>query len=372
VALAMGSAFATYLCCELLVSRLLLDRVPLDHQAYLAPAMRALAQNSKAGIVPRPGYILLEGDSYAMGAGDWLKGASPFSSPRYHSAHLLRERTGRDVMSFGRSGLGSLGGFVGEPRRLRVCLNRLPLFSVPEPGLVILYFYEGNDLDDTLAELERWGRDPADRFAFLATLGAAPGCSFFDDFVLATALRRRVGALFHGPAAGDDVEWPVPNVDRGDATANVVRIAGVRKVLPLRLQGPSLGLSSAEVELALAAVEHALSENGTLHPDVPRLLVYLPSPLGSYPLLSRAVDVQVYRKGDPRRFPSAAVSARSDLMATRLRAACARAGVAFLDTRPALRAVAAQRLIHGPRDFKHYNESGYAALADAVAAVLPP
>lgn len=364
-ALALGSAFATYSCCELLVSRVLLDRVPLDHQQYLAPPMRVLAQNSKAGIVPRPGYILMEGDSYAMGAGDWLKNAPSFSSPPFHSAHVLRELTGRDVLSFGRSGMGSLGGYVGEPRRLRTCIDRLPLYSLPQPGLVILYFYEGNDLDDTLAELARHGDGD------LATLGASPRCGLLDDFVLASALKRRLGAWLN-PDRDPPGEAPAENVDRGEATANVARVAGVRKVLPLHLQGPALGLGPEELERALATVERALVAGAGQYPDVPHLLVYLPSPLGSYPLLSREVDVQVYRAGDARRFPSALVAQRSDLMANRLRAACARSGLAFLDARPALRAVAEQTLIHGPRDFKHYNELGYRTLAGAIADVLPP
>jgi hypothetical protein len=352
------------------VARLFLDRVPLDRQEFLAPTLRMLAQSSKRGVVPRPGYILLEGDSYAMGAGDWLKQVPASDNPPFHSAHVLRDLTERDVVSYGRSGMGSLRGFVAEPRTLRTCLDRLPLFAVPEPGLVILYFYEGNDLDDTLAEYGRYASPGPDPFAFLPSLGKAPSCSALDDLVLATALRRRVGAWLH-PDRDAPVEEPVANVDRGESTANVVRIAGLRKVLPLHLQGPSLGLSAAEVDLALDAVERALVANGALHPDTPRLLVYLPSPLGSYPLLSREVDVQLYRPGDPRRFPSAAVAARSDLISNRVRAACARTGVAFLDARPALRAVAERELIHGPRDFKHYNERGYRELAKAIVAVLP-
>ncbi len=356
-ALALGSACVTYLACEAVVSRVLLDRVPLNRQEFLAREVRLLAQTSKQGILPRPGYILMEGDSYALGAGDWLRSAPAGANPPFHSAHVLHQLTGRDVLSFARSGTGSLRGYVIEPRQRAACLA--PLFDLPAPGLVLAYFYEGNDLDDNLVEAVR--PEPPDR------------CSRLDGFVLAHAAKHRLGMWLRGPEAEDTrVENPAPNADRGDPTPNVVRLQGVRHALPLHLQGPALGLSAAELEEALAFFERSLDASRELYPDVPRLVVYLPSPLASYPLLSRQVDAQKYREGDAREYPSALVTERSDFIAARVRAACARLGVAFLDARPALRTVAERELIHGPLDFKHYNERGYSELATVIAAVLPP
>src|SRR5438876_995145 len=45
-------------------------------------------------------------------------------------------------------------------------------------------------------------------------------------------------------------------------------------------------------------------------------------------------------------------------------------GVRFLDIRPALRAAAANALIHGPRDWNHFNDAGYRVLGETLATML--
>ena len=64
------------------------------------------------------GYIALTGDSYAVGAGDWLikaQRSSFFELPDYSVAHLIHKKTGIDVVSFGRAGAGSFDGIWLEP-----------------------------------------------------------------------------------------------------------------------------------------------------------------------------------------------------------------------------------------------------------------
>ena len=46
------------------------------------------------------------------------------------------------------------------------------------------------------------------------------------------------------------------------------------------------------------------------------------------------------------------------------------AGAGFTDARP-IAAAASERLIHGPRDWKHLNRVGYEALARAILGGLP-
>jgi len=51
-----------------------------------------------------------------------------------------------------------------------------------------------------------------------------------------------------------------------------------------------------------------------------------------------------------------------------IRAATAEQGAGFLDLRPAIRAAGIDDLLHGPRDFKHFNRKGMEVLGRAVAA----
>ena len=79
--------------------------------------LRILAQSSKKSTFPHE-YIAIVGDSIAVGAGDWLEEVrknSFLGSPSYSPAHLINEKTGIDVISFGQGGVGSFGGIWKDP-----------------------------------------------------------------------------------------------------------------------------------------------------------------------------------------------------------------------------------------------------------------
>jgi hypothetical protein len=49
------------------------------------------------------------------------------------------------------------------------------------------------------------------------------------------------------------------------------------------------------------------------------------------------------------------------------RAATIGQGAGFLDLRPAIRSASARDILHGPRDFKHFNRKGMEVLGQTVA-----
>jgi hypothetical protein len=53
-----------------------------------------------------------------------------------------------------------------------------------------------------------------------------------------------------------------------------------------------------------------------------------------------------------------------------IRAATISQGAGFLDLRPVIRAGTAHDVLHGRRDFKHFNRKGYEILGKAVAGRL--
>ena len=55
---------------------------------------------------------------------------------------------------------------------------------------------------------------------------------------------------------------------------------------------------------------------------------------------------------------------------TTLREATERTGLVFLAATPDLEDASRTELIHGPKEWKHYNRAGYEALARAVLKVL--
>lgn len=146
------SLTAGYAGLEYILFPRLLDHVPLKLHFAVKEEIRVLVQSSKDHVVPEQ-YIALFGDSYSQGYGDWLLDADPNANPPYHSAHVLHDLTGRDVITFGKSGSGSLSGLVGHPIRWLDYIRSSRLSPLPDPKEILVYFYEGNDLNDNLEDL---------------------------------------------------------------------------------------------------------------------------------------------------------------------------------------------------------------------------
>ena len=96
--LAIVSAAATYLVAEAAFAVVGLRYVPLRLHGQLPEDIRMFAQSSKTGVVPRNPVLLL-GDSYAQGYGDWLFEANPNFNGPFHSAHVIQKLSGRDVVA---------------------------------------------------------------------------------------------------------------------------------------------------------------------------------------------------------------------------------------------------------------------------------
>jgi hypothetical protein len=380
--LAFASLAVTWLLLELLVVPLALPLAPLRIHAGIPRPIRPLAQSSKLATVPAH-YVALLGDSYAQGAGDWLLAVDANGNPPFHSAHLLQQETGLDVISFGASGAGSLRALGTEPEAHLDVLQRTWRYRLPDPDLLLAYFYEGNDLQDNLRDLDFTyapeGYDLARAYdgAYFRTFVRETAAlrtpvaeeratwSWTDNFFLARFVLRVAKAAFDGSwrptRAAED--WSPGRINRA-------RIGGEDSELPDGLQAAPLELSAEELELALWAHAQAFALLRERFPGARSLVVYVPAPLSTYRLSSREVEIQVQRGDGPSRFSRDALAALSDRVCRRLEAITLAGEGEFLDARPPLWEAADRQPIHGPRDWKHLNRLGQERLAEAVAHAI--
>lgn len=382
--LVAASSAVAYLIVEVALFRYLLPSLPLQAQSLLHPGVRVLAQSSKAGTVPHD-YIAIVGDSYAQGFGDWLLDSDWSRNSEFNSANVIHDRTGRDVISFGAGGAGSLRGLVTEPITQYEFINNSYLYDLEKPKVIVVYFYAGNDFDDNIKDIDLRYRPHFDvnriydsgyfgQFIRSVVVGDSPlhqalaGVRPGDRLLLANFVVHSFENLFEkqvtagGITVTDTKKWPPGRINRAVIGGNIVAI-------PDGLQAPGLELTGAELQLATYVFDKSLIYMSDNFTDSTIILVYVPSPLEVYQLESPTVSVQSYHERQSK-FPSWNISINSKELCTRIRTIATQHAMGFVDARPRLREAASSQSIHGPRDWSHLNRKGYGILGDLVATAI--
>ena len=360
-----------YLLSEIFLVPLVLPFVTIRQLALLPRSLVVLAQSSKAGIVPRD-YTLILGDSYAEGQGDWAQaGLARGGRPDYGSAHVLHARTGEDVITFGVGGADSVTALVKNPVRRTFALRR---FLVGSPRRVLVYFYEGNDLDDNVGDVHRLlvegeGLEALDApriDSYLAREAARQQIfGWLDNFCLPGVLQNVLELAWKERDMKAEPKPPPGRV----FPVTVARIADHDAPLAPLMNGPALDLTEVEIGLGLRVFERALGFGRAFYAGVAMTVVYVPSPLTCYQLVGNEVTARSDLRR-PSTHPVAWVQERSREIRRRIGAISRDTGADFVEPTDAIRALAAEVPIHGPGDWKHFNELGYRRLADVITSAV--
>lgn len=366
VALAFFAILAFWLLVEV-IFRMQLHRIPLGFQAHIGGCTRYLAQSSKRNRNP-VNYIALLGDSYAQGYGDWLLSAASRGNPQYGVHHVLHREMGRDVISLGKGGAGSFSGMVHRPINALNCLHAQ--HGLEPPDLIVVLFYAGNDLENNLDNLRHLPQrfenvlGSYDRFRILADSRIRKNAKW--SFLYPHSLRFFYNLAVSIFKAGDN-EVPGKPWSMGETNRSVV--GNEIALMPDRLQAPALELDEAETSQALLLFDYSLRYLADYYLDSRVLVVYVPTPLESYALASDMVSTQPYYER-AEYYESRQLQQRSDYLGGRIAEICSRQKVEFLDAREDIRGVARNHFVHGPLDWKHFNELGYTALGEGIARYL--
>lgn len=400
LSLVLSSTLVTLAILEFVVFPRLLPSIPLNSQEFLPAEISMFAQSSKRATIPE-NYILLTGDSYAQGLGDWLHSLNPYGNAAFHSAHVIHEISGRDVISVARGGAGSITGLVFRPLGYLDGLDDRLRFRAPRPDLVILYYYEGNDPLDTLMELTELSRkkgfthdnppfseqdersplsnafapalanpdlrEPERMRAFIRDAyerhrrerpsQSIVGSLYFLRFTASMLARKGTDSMPAAAAPGATSRWEFKRVGPR------IIVSGEPYDTPEPLQGPLALIGDTETELALEAYQQALWILRAELSDADMCIVYIPSPLSIYELAeaqsttATVVDAPM----DPVR-----LRARSDYLRGEIERMTTNLDLQFVDSTPHIRHAARREFLHGPRDWRHLNARGYRLLAEVV------
>ncbi|MEZ5493778.1 MAG: hypothetical protein R3E61_04115 [Pseudomonadales bacterium] len=357
-----------------------------------------LLQSTKQRFYPQD-YIAVAGDSYALGMGDAMYEGWPNPrQPRFSSAPTLQDLTGRDVITFGQPGSGSIRGMISNPVGALHYLHKVVDKDFPAPSWVLVYFYEGNDLTENWMYYEktfltnhaaedyenpqifdRYVRDVALGRQHLYLAGEAATWKsrlFFYRFTYRVFAENVLGKKFYkkkypnefGLIYVPQVRW-VPRVV--PQPINHAMIAGKNTPLPDNLQGPSMDLSQEQLQQSVGTFSKALAWSRAYFPRAQFAVVYVPSVLSTYQLTGDTVSAQNLFSDNETQFTVSAVEQRHAWTVAQIAQASQKQGVAFVDTTADLRQAADTQTMHGPRDWNHFNRRGYEVLGESVARQLP-
>ncbi len=373
--LTTASILIGYAVLELIFFRFYLPQASLNLRPHVPDRADFFLQSSKKGQVPRD-YIALVGDSYAQGLGDWVLANGGKSALPSHSGDVLHQLLGQDVVTVGRAAAGSAEGMVLRTTRIFDDAYCYLFPAIEAPARIVHYFYEGNDFDDNYRTLERRIR--------------AAGNDLHGD--IDRFLDARYASVSHWRCHGYLGEtifrmgrflWRYRHYTSSsplDAPTIQHVISGGGPIGAWQLDPPPMAIDDAQIDAAVAVYERSLAWLKRRFPSAPITVVYIPASAATYRHRDgEVITYGVYIPGGPGnendlaqvhglRFPIERIYARSRSGCEKIRAATLAQGVSFIDARPAMRKLAAERPVHGPRDWNHLNETGYRLLGGLVAA----
>jgi len=320
---------------------------------YLEPMARWTYPDYKNS-VKNSKYLFIVGDSYAEGAGNlYLK-----NSYKYSIGHFLDEkwRENTNIYLAANSGSHIPAQLFFLEKHLRgdsKNLTGMPIKSVNFN--LILYFYEGNDLENTFLSKKL----PFQSFKSKLRLKLP---IFYTVRIATKAAKNKILSKFPKPKK---VSPSSENILRNEICIGLI----CRSMPPL--QAASAGLSEKEIIKEINYLVDSVKEFYTKYPRVNMCLVYIPSPATIYSP-SKDFYYQKYlpNKSLPDKYhktDSKSNNKKSLLTRRLMRDRFDFESMTFVDPTKKIQKEALKRFIHGKSDPKHFNEYGYKIIADATS-----
>ncbi len=387
-----------------------IGKLPLRLYGSIDTDLRILAQSSKNNLLPKR-YIALTGDSYAVGAGDWLnevRKSSFFGSPDYSPAHLIFKKTGIDVVSFGRAGSGSFDGIWSEPVTQFLYINSTKDFRLPPPKYFLIFFYEGNDVYDNIQFVnehlrpnekeigKEYGINRYQDFLkaeFEKVVNQGFGRSFFKNMLFTRSIFQGTSNLFKEWMPSKKISKEKNFYDQSihkegvavilkdgkKVELNVALMSGKKVGLPSHLQAPPLfgytdfekkvGLTDKSLSGAVDIFRQALVQLDIFFPHAEIKIVFIPSTLSSYNIVSPNVHYRGFMQG-LNIIETTAIEQSHTRLCGAIKQIAVNHNFSFTNITKSIRLAASFEFMHGPLDWDHFNKRGYQVLSDQLAKLF--
>lgn len=378
-----------FLICEIIL-HFSLNKLPNKFLIHTSGPISRIAQYSKSEIVPDR-HIALIGDSNVYGFGPWLYDNSwSMKQPSFATHHLLHKLLNKEIIAFGYPGHGNMGSCLSTISEYDLLSNSWIWPKLKLPSQVLVFFYEGNDLENNLHELEHRGfKDLQQNFNETETKireiiaieekNLVSNWSYLDHsafYNIASGIFKNYKSKWFNSGPKKYIkEVRLINKNQseksilGKTSKNTALISD--RVIELgSSEGPALHLSKYETDIALEVSKQSFQMIQNYFNDSTVVIVYLPSSLSIYSFINDSVHPTTFSLDGKKRdtnFSHVDVIKRNDYLRRRVKSIAESLQIEFMDTTEQFKEFGKSTVLHGPRDPIHLNRNGYEKLAEILA-----
>ena len=326
-------------------------------------------------------YITTFGDSYTFGNGDWLydSGFLFLNKPSNYS-FILKDELHLDVLNMGKTGTCSVSSIIQTPLiDYKIIKEKLHL---NKPKATLFFFYEGNDISDNIQDIIKYKMNfPNEELNYInfkkwleyfslknyepveRSITVFPTVSFFSWISTITFAYKWFYILSIYPPS----EVYNPN------TNNISFNSGIKK-LPISTQSPALEYNNKDVDKGLLILEYCLKYYRETNKDTNTYLIFIPSVMSCYNYVSN-ISLQTLPKPGgvvvmEKIYKPEYLYERNKYVRDKIFRMCKEFDYKYIDTNDSIREHSKKQLLHGPKDWGHFNKNGHILLGMIVADVL--
>ena len=274
------STILGYVALEFVFFVVLLPHYNFGIRPHLPETAEVLVQGSKSKWVPHD-YVALLGDSNAEGVGDWLIGNGGNEALPFGPADVLHSLIGRDVVSFGRGGIGSAESLVRQPARILAGSDCMIFPHIDPPSRILAFYSEGIAVQSNLVFLkkvtEKYGSDDVQAIDRYLTDVYADFPSWQCHLYLGDTIGRLVRFAY------EYRNFTINDLKPSQPGGNLIIVNGRTIDAPSPLMGPALEIDETGTLAAIKVFDRSLAWLRNRYPNVTMTVVDIPSPLTSLP-----------------------------------------------------------------------------------------
>ena len=375
-----------------------LHKIPLYLHAAIDSGLLGLAQTSKRSLIPDD-YILILGDSNAIGKGEWFNESLNDRRnlwPDFHTAHILHNKLNVDVISFGGAGAGNLMNLVFSPISQFKYINSFDAYDLKKPKRILVIFDEGNDISDNIKELFRLYLNKFDKDriydqsyfklflddVFQNQNPYKNSTSFLKRLLFSRFLYKGIDDLFYEDKYEENHQRvlnktkvhkfkanEVSRYPRG-YFKNIALVGSEKWVFSNKNFRPPIDVIEDDIKLGIYVFEQSLLYASEFFKGSKIDIVFLPSVTSSYQLLTLVEEYEESGSGLNRQESNysylAKIKKSGIFLLNEIKKIAEKHGFGFIDVGPDVRSASKYQIIHGVVDQNHFNKTGYHVFSDSI------